>query len=32
MDPTDWPYARYFPAIAQQEPTGRLDDDQGAGG
>jgi hypothetical protein len=32
MDPTRWPYAPYSPALAQQERTDRLDDDQGAGG
>jgi hypothetical protein len=32
MDPTRWPYAAYSPARAEQEPTDRLDDDQGTGG
>ncbi len=32
MDPTRWPHASYSDALTQQEPTHRLDDDQGAGG
>ncbi len=32
MDPTRWPYAPYSPALAQQEPTDRLGEVQGAGG
>jgi hypothetical protein len=32
MDPTRWPHAPHSPALAQQELTDRLDDDQGTDG
>ena len=31
MDPTRWPYAPNSPALAQQEPTDRLDENQDMG-